>query len=428
MAYFPEKDVTPTPQRSSKDYLKSSRSELVNHLKTEVKKVPGHDISDFLTTSMWGWIYHYFKSRFGKKHPYPNYQFPDTGIYTLPDEEVNTIAITSDWATDTADAYAIAAAMESHDPDFTIHVGDTYYVGAPPEIHSNFVKKGAPWCRGKKGSFAVLGNHEMYARGTAFFKCLLPTLGLRNEEGGYTGQKAGYFCLQNQYWRILGLDTGYHSVGKPIVEFLPFCAPKAQLDDRQLAWLANTVRLGDPADKRGLVFLTHHQFITAFKGEGEYNQPATQLASLFEHNPRQALWLWGHEHKLSFFSACSVNQDLTVYGRCIGHGGTPVALYNKKFNRSARKKGFAHLVAVDERFQKKIRNTDLGFNGYAVLSLQGNTLSIAYHDHQRHLLTERWEANIHTGQPTGSIQVPSPAPFPPQRSWADAVSAFPASR
>ncbi|RYE38292.1 MAG: metallophosphoesterase, partial [Sphingobacteriales bacterium] len=201
------------PKRSNEDYLSSSRSELVNHLKTEITKKPTHSIGDFLTKTFWSWIYHYFKSRFGRKFPYPCYHNNETGIYRMEDNAEVVIGIASDWATDTQEALDVAKRMAAHTPDYTIHVGDTYYVGAPPEIESNFVIPDAPWIRGKRGSFAVLGNHEMYARGDAFFENLLPTLGIKDVQGKFAGQKAGYFCLENEHWRILGLDTGYHSTG-----------------------------------------------------------------------------------------------------------------------------------------------------------------------------------------------------------------------
>jgi predicted phosphodiesterase len=61
--------------------------------------------------------------------------------------------------------------MEQSDPDFTIHLGDVYYVGDDNEVRENFLgEKTSPyapvrWPMGAKGSFALNGNHEMYADG-----------------------------------------------------------------------------------------------------------------------------------------------------------------------------------------------------------------------------------------------------------------------
>lgn len=424
MAYI-QKEVPKKPaERQTDQYLDSSRSELVNHYKTEAAKEPSHSITDFLTKTIWSWLYHYVKSRFGRTYPYQAYSGGKTGIYALETDRPTSIAIASDWATNTNESVAVAHAMEKHNPDYTIHVGDTYFVGAPPEIYSNFVEDGSPWVRGQLGSFAVLGNHEMYARGDAFFECLLPSLGIRDDEGVYRGQEAGFFCLQNDYWRVLGLDTGYHSIGTPIIEFLPGCSPKCQFDDIQMAWLRDVVRLGDASDQRGLLILTHHQFITAFGKEEEYEKPAQQLASLVGRSQR-VLWLWGHEHKLALYGNTPVTDtQLSVVGRCIGHGGTPVQVKAKQFTLDPGKKGHGSLVAIDKRTQQILKGTELGFNGYVLLTIDNDTLRLDYHDTNNRLLTEEWVADTQAGTLRGTI-TPTSGDYlslAPEKNWPDAVN------
>ncbi|MDQ3278462.1 MAG: metallophosphoesterase [Bacteroidota bacterium] len=400
------------PKRTNADYLGPSRWESVSHLKTELKKKPTYSAKDFLGKMVWNWIYHYIKSRFGKKFPYPTYDASDSGVYKIAaaNEEAVRIGIASDWATDTDESFAIAERMASHDPHFTIHVGDTYYVGAPHEIRSNFTDKGAPWYKGSAGSFVVLGNHEMYAKGDAFFETLLPAMGMRKSDGSFTGQKAGFFCLENEYWRILGLDTGYHSVGKPLLEFLPFFKPDCKLDEKLVDWLVNTVKLNDAEDKRGILLLTHHQFISAFNKESEYMKPASQLGALLG-TERKVLWLWGHEHKLSFFAKTQIKDSPQVYGRCIGFGGTPVEIGGKGFQLSTKLQGYDKLVAVDRRRNKRVEGVDVGFNGYAVAKLRDSVLAIEYHDsdasdrdHPGPLVVETWRADLATGDIQGTIQ------------------------
>ena len=399
------------PKRSNADYLGPSRWESVAHFKTELKKKPKYTAADFLGKMIWNWIYHYVKSRFGKKYPYPTYDATDSGVYEIATEngEPIRIGIASDWATDTDESFAIGQRMASHDPHFTIHVGDTYYVGAPHEVKSNFTEDGAPWPKGSAGSFAVLGNHEMYAKGDAFFEDLMPAMGFRKADGTFTGQKAGFFCLETRYWRILGLDTGYHSSGKPILEFLPFFSPDCHFDDKLMDWLKNTVRLNDPADKRGLFILTHHQFISAFNKEEEYLKPGSQLGSLLRKD-RKVLWLWGHEHKLSFYEKVQMKDSPEVYGRCIGYGGTPVEINGKSFQLKDSLKGYGRLVAVDRRRSKKVQDVEVGFNGYAVVKLKDDELQIEYHDSDSHnrdnpgpLVVETWKVNLASGDIQGQI-------------------------
>lgn len=412
--------------RTQADYTSMSHSVLLNHLQTEVKKSKHRSrtnrITDYLTKRIWAWLYYYVTSRFGPNYKYKTYSGADTGVYSVGEEPVS-ITLTADWATNTPESAAVAESMAKHDPDYTIHLGDTYYVGAPPEIKANFTRHNSPWVRGSKGSFAILGNHEMYARGVAFFKYLLPTLGLKRSEGKYEGQKAGFFCLENEHWRILGLDTGYHSIGKvPILELLPWFAPDCHLDTILTDWLKQQVKLDDPNDKRGLVILTHHQYISAFKGQGEYTMPAVQLAKLIGEN-RPVIWLWGHEHKLSFYGKARADKGIAAYGRCIGHGGMPVELGAKEFEQTTTNYGHKKLVCVDKRTRVDTPGCRLGYNGYVLLKLDGKALDISYHDTEEKILVEKWTADIETGTIKGVIKssdVKGLEPLP-GKTWQNAV-------
>src|SRR5436190_19561998 len=125
------KPLQPRPKRTNSDYLGPSRWESMAHLKTELKKKPRYTAADFLGKVVWKWFYHYFKSRFGKKYPYPTWDSSDSGVYKIAGEngEAVCIGVASDWATDTDASFAIGQRIASHNPHLTIHVGDTYYVG-----------------------------------------------------------------------------------------------------------------------------------------------------------------------------------------------------------------------------------------------------------------------------------------------------------
>jgi hypothetical protein len=416
--------------RSSNEYFQNIRSELTNHLRTELSKGRSkgrmQKLSNFLSKQIWSWLYHYLKSRFGPKVQYRSYTDGETGVYKLTKSTGTagefSIAIASDWASDTNESAGICRQIkDKHNPDYTIHIGDIYFVGAPHEVKRNFVYPDSPWVRGNTGSFAVMGNHEMYARGEAFFKHLLPTMGIKTSKGTYDGQKAGFFCLENEYWRIIGLDTGYHSIGTPIIEFLPFCSPNSHLDKIHMSWLKDTVRLGDPNDKRGIIILSHHQYITAFNTESEYAVPASQISSLIGRG-QKLIWLWGHEHKLSLFEKATIRDDLFVYGRCIGHGGLPIEIKSRSFTTSPKKKGFSKLVMFDKRQKEVIDETEVGYNGYAILKILGNALRIEYYDHKRLLFSEKWKADINAGSIKGEIEIPENCPLEPQpgKNWEDA--------
>ncbi|TDW96754.1 metallophosphoesterase family protein [Dinghuibacter silviterrae] len=408
-------------KRDQSDYLHLGRTVIENHFRTERKKSKGapvlNQITAFIARHFWSWIYYYLDSRFGKPHPYPTYpETGDRGVYPLPGRNGVRLAVCADWGTNTAESRQIADRMRSHEPDYTIHLGDTYYVGEPKEIAANFLDPGSPWYRGPLGSFAVLGNHEMYAKGSAFFENLLPTMGPAAAPGrALLGQRAGYFCLENAHWRLLGLDTGYHSIGKPILELLPRFQPDCRLDDTLVQWLKNVVRVGE--DQRGLVLMTHHQYISAFN-EPEYTVPARQLAELIGED-RPVIWIWGHEHRFSLYEKFSMKNGLTAYGRCIGHGGMPIEI--KTDARKPGNKGYDRLVMVDDRVRPGVgapKGDPLGWNGYAVLTVNGPELTIEYCDAERSLFSETW-----TSEMRGTVTVDPHCPLKPVsgKQWQDAV-------
>ena len=420
---------TKLPSRKAEDYVNVTRFISQNHFLTEAKKIkkesPFYKTSDFFTKTVWSWLYFYLQSRFGPRCKYPQYILPETGVYKIDEipelkEAPISLVICSDWATDTPESFAIAEKMRQHDPAFTVHVGDTYYVGAPHEIKRNFTNEGSPWVRGKAGSFALLGNHEMYARGIAFFKYLLPSLGLKDEQGKYLKQKAGYFCLETNHWRILGLDTGFHSIGIPLLEFISWFSPDGRMDKTLLNWLEKSVNLGDPNDKRGILVLTHHQYLSAFNEE-EFTRPAKQLAKLLG-TTRKIIWLWGHEHKFTMYEKTGIKDGITAYGRCIGHGGTPVELDAKSFKFNAKKNGYGKLVLKDDRENKIVNKNRLGHNGYALLALHKENLTISYCDEEAILLTEQWRVEP-DGNIIGKIDIPDHCALKtePGKEWEDLV-------
>jgi Calcineurin-like phosphoesterase len=338
-------------------------------------------------------------------------------VHTSPSSTI-TIGIVSDWATGTPEAREIGLNLKTKKPDYTVHLGDTYFVGTSEEIEANFGH--GNWARGNTASFALLGNHEMYSRGIAFFDKLLPSLGLRTVDDVYEGQQAGFFCLENDHWRILGLDTGYHSITKiPGLEMFPWFAGDGHFDPILLNWLKNTVKLGDLTDKRGLLILTHHQYISGFRDESEFQKPAVQLATLIGKD-RPVIWLWGHEHKLSVFEKAQIGDGITAYGRCIGHGGMPIEINGNDFIPSARRKGFPKLLAFDKRQKDVILDTPVGHNGYVLAKIKNEELVLEYRDEKKALFTETWKVDA-KGKITGTIQPSNDMELVCGKVWEDAV-------
>ena len=360
----------------------------------------------FLPSHLAAWIPHVMRYWFHKKHPFRDYTTPGkgTGIFHVPDNL--TLSVVGDWATGTDEAQKVANCVQQFGPDFTVHLGDVYFVGDVTEIRENFLgEKTSPyrpvkWPVGKLGSFALTGNHEMYARGGGYFESILPKMGLAspgaNSGAGWgSGQWASFFCLENEYWRVIGLDTGYNATGfdwgkMPVLEKSKWLRksvrfkPRCTLPDPLLSWLEGAVN--PDADKRGLVLLTHHGCHSAFSDW--YRIPAVQLARLI-HRP--AIWFWGHEHKLAIYDRYNVPNGIEAHGRCVGHGGMPV-------ERGQPPDIDCPLLAWDNRRYRNGESIDVGFNGHVNLSLAGPALHAEYVDlNGARLLTEDWRVDLSSG-------------------------------
>ena len=332
------------------------------------------NLAAFAPNRLWRWLTEYWRFRIGRRHPFQTYEgsHRDNGVYRLRGGHDGTrIALAGDWGTGTDEAFHVASHMRAFRPHYTVHLGDVYYVGDPAEVGANFLGVANPrlpykpckWPIGSEGAFALNGNHEMLARGYGYFDHILPSLGVR---GSPDGQRASYFCLENDHWRILALDTGYNSVGAPIIEH--FFEPDCALPDKLVEWLRTVVRPRSD-DPRGIVILSHHQYVSRF--DHCYPKPAQQLAEFFS---RPVLWLWGHEHRLAIYDEAATPGGVTAFGRCIGHGGMPVDLppaeplhdYTVEF--------------VDERVYPNDENLKVGFNGFAQMTLRENELTLDYVD------------------------------------------------
>ncbi|NIJ51766.1 metallophosphoesterase family protein [Dyadobacter arcticus] len=383
-------------------YLDLGHSEAENHAKTQLelyeKRVKQTSsvtniITEFFKTNLLGFARHYLRSRFGAKHPYQAYpRNGDNGIYPLqssiPSREELSIALLSDWASDTAESDAVANLVSRYSPDYTIHLGDVYFVGTPQEIESNFTAPHASWYYGASGSLALSGNHEMYSNGGAFFQHLLPAMYALDGEVKKT-QQAGFFCIENSHWRIIGLDTGYTSVGKPFLEIL--FPPDCHLKDEQIAWLRDTVRLGDPNDHRGLVFLSHHPYLSAFREE--YVKPGEQIQELLGNTNRPVIWFWGHDHRLVIYDKFKNGNGPLAFGRCIGHGGLPVEI------QMPNPVDLSKVSYYDRRVKSILKKHPLGYNGFVRLLINNDILTAEYRDiEDTCVYEETWTVDKNSGQ------------------------------
>jgi hypothetical protein len=406
------------------------RWELFNHWRSQTHK----NKRVALLPKIGNWIVSYFKGRF-LKCTFPTYNpSGHLGLYKMPNNVPSDkyslpvqIGLVSDWASNSPDSDRIGFLMgqfddgfipktatkddglESTNPlryiskaDYTINLGDVYYVGDETEVEENFGDESS-WHYGKTGSFSLCGNHEMYSNGKGFYEHLLAKMGTAELK-----QEAGFFCLENDYWRIIGLDTGYKSVGWPIIEWI--FPPPANLHKKQIEWLRDVVKIGNPDDKRGLILLSHHQGISAF--EKSFTKASKQIADLMHPDMvanRPVIWFWGHEHRWSVYDLNKVGDGIQAYGRCIGHGGMPAPIEDASKPKFKKNAETTNLMYFDGKEMIKEEKWSLSKNGYARLFLDNQTLKIhhvmcedAVEDKKpgfkgKIVLTEHWSINKQTG-------------------------------
>ncbi len=362
----------------------------------------------FLSSNPLPWIAHVAKYFFNPRYAFQDYTNPaiDNGTYRFPDESPTRISIAGDWGTGTLESETVAESMRASgsEPDYTIHLGDVYYVGDQAEIYENCLGKPTSsykpvmWPLGTSGSFALNGNHEMYANGTSYFRDFLPRLGARQPGSTkLSGQGASFFCLYNRYWKIIGLDTGYNSLGPTLFSWIPavnkikwlretsWFKPSCALEDKLLTWVKKHVKPSE--DKRGIILLSHHQYYSAF--DDWYVRPAKQLMGIID---RPVLWFWGHEHRLAIYDLYGVRDGIKAYGRCIGHGGMPVTVGEKPFIDDCP------LRAFDDRVNENATAPQVGYNGFVNLMFSGNRLDVRYLDlNNKTLTTETWTVDVDKG-------------------------------
>jgi len=330
-----------------------------------------------LTKHVLLWVWNYLKVVFTPRARFRAYNADPRrrpGVYALPDSCV--VALAADWGTGTKSAYAVAQAIRDEHPDVTIHLGDVYYSGAEDEFRNYFLGPGR-WPVGSlkgtsgsaRGAYALNGNHEMYSGGTGYFDAALKSL----------RQKTSYFCLESPAWRIVAVDTGYYARSVPFLELLLTGCIRLPSPNRR--WLRDVV-FADPADRRPVVLLSHHQWFSAF--ESEYRRVGKNLAPYLD---RVVLWLWGHEHRFAGYAPFGRGRAPRVRARCIGHGGMPVELRHRS-PRTDR-----NLVFSDERRARFVDGDPIGYCGFALLRLDGPDLRLTYVDEMgTNLLEEQWVA------------------------------------
>ena len=289
----------------------------------------------------------------GKSIPYRSVTKVLNSVIAKPLDSTVRLAIVGDWGTGQQAAQKVLLQIKDKNPAIVIHLGDVYYSGTQYEYDSYFT---AVWSRvfgaapgvGGPILFNLSGNHDMYSGGQAYYRLL-----------NSIKQPASYFCLQNDSWQLLAIDTGLHDSNPVGLGHTP-----TFLDPDEAAWICNQV---NSRGNRKTILLSHHQLFSGYEkiGDTPVNQSLQQqLQSILS---KITIWFWGHEHDLVIF-----DKYLGLYGRCIGHGAFPVGIDQP---RASILPG----VPVNATVQLD-KGVSFYRHGFAILDIDGATARIAYYE------------------------------------------------
>lgn len=308
-----------------------------------------------------------FLAQFDKQPYTPWTKLDDFVLETLPEHAA--IAIVGDWGTGMSDATGLLQQIKDNfHPEILVHLGDIYYSGTESETQSNFLNPiQQVFGQQLPMIFTLDGNHDRYSGAKGYYK-LLNTL----------KQPNSYFCLRNQDWQLLALDTGYHDADP-----LTVTTNVTHLEPSEVAWhLDKLTPAQGGGQTRGTILLSHHQFCS-FQGVGKVDG-AQQAVNPNLYEAFQSvlgsidLWLWGHEHNLLIFEPYSGLQR----GRCVGASAVPI-LTNQAVNDLVKdlKAGPGEAGPPTVKAQTGLSHNDRIFHhAYAIVKLAGAEAEVSYYE------------------------------------------------
>jgi predicted phosphodiesterase len=211
-----------------------------------------------------------------------------------------TIGIVGDWGTGSSVAQDLLKQVAGYNPDLLMHLGDIYYSGTLFECQTCFLDICRAILPAQTPVVTLAGNHDMYSAGLGYY-WLVDQL----------HQQASYFCIQNDDWQFLAMDTGYHDFD-PLSVNTNVTYPTSE----EIAWHLNKIQ---NRGKRRTALFSHHQLFSAFEpigGKAVNDRLLDQFKTVL---PNIDIWLWGHEHRLDVYKPYLGLQR----GRCLGCSAVP---------------------------------------------------------------------------------------------------------
>jgi hypothetical protein len=292
------------------------------------------------------------------------------------------LVLVGDWGTGIERAQKVAQMMQrslAEKPGIqhhVIHLGDIYFSGWPKECQEHFLDHWPTTPPPALYHWCINGNHDMYCGGQGYFETVLG-------DGRFAAQKGcSHFCLENEHWQLIGLDTAYQEWTFALDEKTLENNPGAQ---GQIAWAAEQVQRKPNARR---ILMSHHQPLSAWESVDKAAKLATEARPLLQDS-KLAAWLWGHEHRCAIYEPKTfASGGKLPFGACLGHGGVPC-------NPTSATKPAPH--AADAPVKRVLNDADgyhkvlwekFGLMGCAVLDLDGASAKLTFL-HEPHNLAGR---------------------------------------
>jgi Calcineurin-like phosphoesterase len=285
-------------------------------------------------------------------------------VQSLPQQA--TIAIIGDWGTGDDVAINLLNRIAAFKPDILLHLGDVYYSGTQGEANDNFLAI----CRQILGSsiplYSLCGNHDMYSGGDGYYWLI-----------DHIGQQSSYFCLQNDYWQFLAMDTG-HNDHDPVTVATNMTSLVNIPGWSEANWHLNKIQ---QAGSRRIALFSHHQLFSPFASVG--NMGSQQYA----YNPnlysnfqsvlsKIDIWFWGHEHTLALYDPYMG----LVRGRCVGASAVPVFTNQQQYAPAAGLQTYQNAPLPTWNPSAILGNNGTDYNNaFAIMTLNNATATVNYY-------------------------------------------------
>lgn len=255
-------------------------------------------------------------------------------------------------------------------PDYIVHLGDTYYSGTganrspqSEESHNLLdVLTQYPTVAQQGKCFTLNSNHEMYGGAYGYFDMALAHPLFSAQQG------CSYFALEFGNWILAGIDSAYFDPSGLYMD-----GGLGKTSNPQYAFLQQMAKLKAAGKK--VILMSHH---TGISTDGSsLNNP---LWSDVTHTGQLVpdYWYWGHTHLGMVYNAMAASGGMQV--RCVGHSSMPFAV-PPGMDGCPAVDWYAHTpLDASQRLQALVHTAPRATNGFALLTLDGNTLSEAFFD------------------------------------------------